>query len=168
MGGSQPYVGMIIIVPYNFAPAGWSFCAGQLVPISENETLFNLIGTNFGGDGQQTFALPNLQSRVAPHTGGGLTFAETGGVESVTLTTNQIPAHTHAAVVSSGTQNSAIPNGSVLAKGPQTYTNTNPQTATLAQTTLSSVGGSQPHSNIKPYLCLNFIISQFGIFPTQT
>jgi microcystin-dependent protein len=144
------------------------FCQGQLLPISENETLFNLIGTTFGGDGQSTFALPNLASRVCPHTGGGLAFAESGGVESVTLTVQQIPQHNHAALCSSGNQNSGIPNGGVLAKGPGTYTNDNPQDSTLANNSLTSVGGSQPHSNIKPFLGLNFIISLFGVFPTPT
>ena len=168
MGGSQPYVGMIIIVGFNFAPVGWSLCQGQLVPISENDTLFNLIGTTFGGDGSQTFALPNLQSRVAPHASSSLLLGESAGAETVTLTTNQIPAHNHVAVVSSGTQSSAIPNNNVLASGPLTYTNTGSQNATLANGTLSTAGGNQPHSNIKPYLCLNFIISLFGIFPTPT
>ena len=168
MGGGQPYVGQIIIVPYNFSPAGWMFCQGQLLPISEYETLFQLIGTTYGGDGNSTFALPNLQSRVAPHVGGGLILAETGGVETVTLTTNQIPIHNHPAVCSSGNQNSGIPNGGGLAKGPQTYTNTHPQDSFLATTSLTNAGGSQPHTNIKPYLALNFIISMFGVFPTPT
>src|SRR5436309_793108 len=92
---AQPYVGEIRIFAGNFAPAGWMFCQGQLLPISENETLFNLIGTTYGGDGQSTFALPDLQSRVPIHQGNGFTLAETGGVESVTLTVNQIPAHSH-------------------------------------------------------------------------
>jgi microcystin-dependent protein len=167
MGGSTPYVGMIIVVPYNFAPAGWMFCQGQLLPISEYETLFNLIGTTYGGDGQSTFALPDLRSRVAVHTGSGLTFGSNGGVEQVALTANQMPAHTHPAQVSSGNQNSAIPNGAVLAKGPQTYTNDHSQNNSLAANCLSSSGGSQPHTNIKPYLGLNFIISLFGIYPSQ-
>ena len=167
MGGSLPYIGMIIVVPYNFAPAGWMFCQGQLLPIAEYETLFQLIGTTFGGDGQSTFGLPNLQSRVAPHTGGGLTFASTGGVEQVTLTVNQMPVHSHAAIASSGNQNSGIPNGGVLAKGPKNYLAGAPD-SNLAATSLSQAGGSQPHDNIKPYLALNFVISLFGVFPSQT
>jgi microcystin-dependent protein len=169
MGGSQPYVGQIIVVPYNFAPSGWMFCQGQLLPISEYETLFNLIGTTFGGDGQSTFALPNLASRVAPHTGGGLSFAESGGVETVTLTSNQIPQHNHVPVGSSGVQNSTVPgNAVVVATGPATYTQNTPDGGFMAPASLSSSGGSQPHSNIKPFLGLNFIISLFGVFPTPT
>ena len=168
MGGSQPYIGMIIVVPYNFAPQGWMCCQGQLLPISEYEALFNLIGTTYGGDGQSTFALPNLQSRVSPHSGGGLNFAVTGGVEQVTLTVNQIPAHSHAALASTQVANSAIPNGGVLAAGgPKTY-GTVAQDSALAPNSLTASGGIQPHDNIKPYLALNFIIALFGIFPSQS
>ncbi|HEY6391653.1 MAG TPA: tail fiber protein [Bryobacteraceae bacterium] len=168
MGGSQPYVGQIIIVPYNFAPAGWMFCQGQLLPISENETLFNLIGTTYGGDGQETFALPSLASRVCPHVGGGMQLAETGGVETVTLTVQQIPQHTHPVLASTQAANSAIPNAGVLAAaGPKTY-GTTAQDSGLAANCLSPSGGSQPHENLQPYLALNYIISLFGVFPTPT
>jgi microcystin-dependent protein len=166
MGGATPYVGMIIVVPYNFAPAGWMFCEGQLLAISQYETLYNLIGTTFGGDGQSTFALPDLRSRVALDLSPDFPFASPGGVEQVVLTISQMPAHTHLAVVSSGNQNSGIPNGGVLAKGPQIYTNNHPQNSTLASASVSLMGSGQPHNNIKPYLGLNFIISLFGVFPT--
>src|SRR5215207_1244432 len=108
---AQPYVGEIRMFAGNFAPAGWMFCAGQLLPISENETLFQLIGTSYGGDGQETFALPDLRGRLPIHQGNGFILAETGGVEQVTLTTQQIPAHAHPLLASNASANSAIPSG---------------------------------------------------------
>src|SRR5262249_55175215 len=116
---AQPYVGEIRMFAGNFAPAGWMFCSGQLLPISENETLFNLIGTTYGGEGQSTFALPNLQSRVPLHQGGGVSLAETGGVEEVTLTVGQIPAHSHPLLGSTDVANGPNPGTSVLARSPQ-------------------------------------------------
>src|SRR5579885_2160608 len=113
---AQPYVGEIRMFAGNFAPAGWMFCEGQLLPISEYETLFNLIGTTYGGDGQSTFALPDLRGRVPIHQGNGFTIAETGGVEEVTLTVSQIPAHNHACVVTSGLANAANPANELLAQ----------------------------------------------------
>jgi microcystin-dependent protein len=169
---AQPYVGEIRIFAGNFAPAGWMFCEGQLLPISEFETLFNLIGTTYGGDGQSTFALPDLRGRIPLHFGNGFTLAETGGVETITLTVAQIPAHTHAFL---GTQNAAsdfTPSTTSLpgiAALPTTtpYGTDAPRT-TLSPSSVSSTGGSQPHNNFQPYLCVNFIISLFGIFPSQT
>jgi microcystin-dependent protein len=156
----------------NFAPAGWMFCEGQLLPISENETLFNLIGTTYGGDGQSTFALPDLRGRVPIHqgTGGGMTYllAETGGVEDVTLTTNQIPNHTHPmAVQQSGTR--ATPKGTIPASSPlRQFTSSAGSLTTMNPNMVGTVGGSQPHTNFMPYLCVDFIISLFGIFPSPT
>jgi microcystin-dependent protein len=166
---AQPYVGEIRIFAGNFAPAGWMFCEGQLLPISENETLFQLIGTTYGGDGASTFALPDLRGRLPIHMGSGFVLAEPGGTENVTLTVNQIPAHSHPLAASSDNASSANASGNVLATTP-TYT---PYIADVANTPLvpSSVGptgGSQPHSNFQPYLCVDFIISLFGIFPSQT
>ena len=166
---AQPYVGEIRIFAGNFAPAGWMFCEGQLLPISENETLFNLIGTTYGGDGQSTFALPDLRGRIPVHQGNGFTLAETGGVEQVTLTVNQVPAHSHAMQALTNNASSVNASGNLLAQIP-TYT---PYIAAspnspLSSNAISSVGGSQPHDNFQPYLCLNFIISLFGIFPSQT
>src|SRR5438067_10509254 len=167
---AQPYVGEIRMFPGNFAPAGWMFCSGQLLAISENETLFNLIGTTYGGDGQETFALPNLQSRVPIHQGNGFALAETGGVESVTLTVQQIPAHTHALLASTaaGAQNN--PSNQVIAASPSIklfIDDTSDSTLNNAAA-VTPVGGSQPHDNLQPYLTINFIISLFGIFPSQT
>ncbi len=166
---AQPYVGEIRMFAGNFAPAGWMFCSGQLLPISGNETLFQLIGTTYGGDGRSTFALPDLRSRVPIHQGNGFVLAETGGVETVTLTTNQIPAHSHALLASASPGTNAAPANAVLAKTTTgfLYINENP-TSNMAVTAITATGGSQPHSNIQPYGCLMYIISLFGIFPSQT
>jgi microcystin-dependent protein len=153
----------------NFAPAGWMFCEGQLLPISENETLFNLIGTTYGGDGQSTFALPDMRGRIPIHMGNGFTLAETGGVETVTLTTQQIPAHTHPMLASADTANTLNPGNSVVAATltATPYFNATPAVPISPQS-VSSVGGNQPHNNFQPYLCVDFIISLFGIFPSPT
>ena len=157
----------------NFAPAGWAFCNGQLMPISENDTLFVLIGTTYGGDGQQTFALPDLQGRLPMHmgTGGGLsprTIGENGGVESVTLTTSQIPNHSHAPLAVSANGNQSTPqNGTWAGVTTSIYTSNPPDTAFNA-TLGTNAGGNQPHDNLMPFLAISFIISLFGIFPTQS
>lgn len=153
----------------NFAPAGWNFCEGQLLPISENETLFQLIGTTYGGDGQETFALPDLRGRIPIHQGNGFILAETGGAEEITLTVNQIPAHSHPLLASS--DGVTVPNisGNVIGT-PLTATPffaANP-TAALSPQSITPIGGSQPHTNFQPYLCVDFIISLFGIFPSPT
>jgi microcystin-dependent protein len=167
---AQPYVGEIRMFAGNFAPAGWMFCEGQLLPISENETLFNLIGTTYGGDGQSTFSLPDLRGRIPIHFGNGTILAETGGVETVTLTVNQIPAHTHAALASLTVAADPNPANNVVGEsrpGGFQFFQDVPNNA-MATTSIASVGGSQPHDNFQPYLCVNFIISLFGIFPTPT
>jgi microcystin-dependent protein len=150
----------------NFAPAGWMFCEGQLLPISENETLFNLIGTTYGGDGQSTFALPDLRGRVPIHMGNGFILAQTGGAEEITLTVNQIPTHNHSFLVSTALVNANTPQNNVLGQNAsfQMYIQ-QPPSVNLATTALGSDGGSQPHTNFQPYLCVDFIISLFGIFP---
>jgi len=152
----------------NFAPAGWMFCEGQLLPISEFETLFNLIGTTYGGDGQSTFALPDLRGRLPIHQGNGFTLAETGGVETVTLTVSQIPAHSHAPLCSSNAGNQSGPGNGVWAvSNSNLYSDVAPNIA-MSPAALGPTGGSQPHDNFMPYLCVDFIISMFGIFPSQT
>jgi microcystin-dependent protein len=166
---AQPYVGEIRMFAGNFAPAGWMFCEGQLLPISENETLFQLIGTTYGGDGQSTFALPDLRGRIPIHQGNGFNLAETGGAEEVTLTVNQIPSHTHPMLASNSNGSTSLPENSLLAKS----TSNEPYTPFTAVTALRAnsvtpVGGSQPHSNLQPFLCIHFIISLFGIFPSPT
>ncbi|MCB1573901.1 MAG: tail fiber protein [Dokdonella sp.] len=166
---SQPYVGEIRLFGGNFAPAGWAFCAGQLLPISENETLFQLIGTTYGGDGQSTFGLPDLRGRVPIHTGSGFVLAETGGVEEVTLTSTQMPVHSHTCVATSSVASDANPGGNVLAQATtfDAYQST-PGALAMAAQSVASVGGNQPHSNMQPFLCVSFIISLFGIFPSPT
>src|SRR5688500_16148191 len=167
---AQPYVGEIRMFGGNFAPAGWMFCEGQLLPISENETLFQLIGTTYGGDGQSTFALPNLQSRVPIHQGNGFVLAESAGVESVTLTIQQIPIHTHAFTASTNNASTANAQGNVLGQIPSytPYISGFAPNSNLAPGSVAPVGGSQPHENLQPYLAINYIISLFGIFPSPT
>jgi microcystin-dependent protein len=172
---AQPYVGEIRMFAGNFAPAGWMFCSGQLLPISENETLFQLIGTTYGGDGQSTFALPDLQGRLPLHMGsfGGQTFqlAQNGGSESVTLTTQQIPIHTHPLLcaASGGIPNSNPKDGFWAATDQMQYSTQAGASPMGTPPMLSDpVGGSQPHENLMPFLCINFIISLFGIFPSPT
>jgi len=159
----------------NFEPNGWYFCDGRSLPISENETLFQLIGTTYGGDGQETFNLPNLQSRVPVHQGtssaSGRSFSigEMSGVDSVTLTTQQIPVHNHAAIGAAVTGdqtslNDALPANSVTITP---YFPAAPDGLFNAGA-IGPAGGSQPHENLQPYLCLNFIISLYGIFPSPT
>src|SRR5436309_3019718 len=168
---AQPYVGGTRRFAGNFAPAGWMFTEGQLLPISEYETLFNLIGTTYGGDGQSTFALPDLRGRIPLHFGNGFTLAETGGVETVTLTVSQIPAHSHALLGTSDPATTTQPGGNLLGKITTAtvfaYGTDNPPTP-LKPNAIGSTGGSQPHNNFQPYLCVDFIISLFGIFPSQT
>ena len=165
---AQPYVGEIRMFGGNFAPAGWMFCAGQLLAISEFDTLFNLIGTTYGGDGQSTFQLPDLRGRLPVHFGNGIIQAETGGVEQVTLTVQQIPAHSHALLGTNNQASSFSPVGQVggitQLASTTAYGTDNPS-LNLSPQAVGSVGGSQPHTNFQPYLCVSFIISMFGIFP---
>jgi microcystin-dependent protein len=166
---AQPYVGEIRMFAGNFAPAGWMFCEGQLLPISENETLFNLIGTTYGGDGQSTFALPDLRGRIPIHQGNGTILAETGGAEEISLTVQQIPAHTHPLLAALLVGNDPNPTNNVLGESSATslFQSAGPS-APMATQSISPVGGSQPHTNLQPYLCIDFIISLFGIFPSPT
>ena len=167
---AQPYVGEIRMFAGNFNPAGWMFCEGQLLPISENETLFQLIGTTYGGDGESTFALPDLRGRIPLHQGNGFILAETGGVEEVTLTTQQIPSHTHPFLASGALGNQGTVAGNLCANsnGALYYIDSTPPNVSMNNASISPVGGSQPHTNFQPYLCINFIISLFGIFPSPT
>jgi microcystin-dependent protein len=167
---SSPFIGEIRMFAGNFAPAGWAFCDGSLIPISENDALFNLIGTTYGGDGQSTFALPDLRSRIPIHVGPGFVQGQSGGAETVTLTTSQIPAHSHVpqAISSPGTQPS--PQGGLWAESTPSlnqYSNVAPS-VTMDPAACGPTGGSQPHDNMVPFLAINFILSLFGIFPSQT
>jgi microcystin-dependent protein len=166
---AQPYVGEIRMFAGNFAPAGWMFCEGQLLSIAENETLFNLIGTTYGGDGQSVFALPDMRGRIPVHQGNSFTLAESSGAEEVTLTVSQMPAHSHPLLASADIASTGNPAGAYLAStavGEKIYSTASP-TIPLAPNMVTSIGGSQPHTNFQPYLCIDFIISLFGIFPTQ-
>ena len=165
---SQPYVGEVRMFAGNFAPAGWMFCEGQVLPISENETLFNLIGTTYGGDGQFTFALPDLRGRIPLHQGNGYSLAEAGGAESVTLTTNQLPAHSHAVRASSAAATAAAGPTGVLATAKTALYGSDPPNRPMAANAVTVAGASQPHDNMAPFLALNFIISLFGIYPSPT
>jgi microcystin-dependent protein len=165
---AQPYVGEIRMFAGNFAPAGWMFCEGQLLPISENETLFQLIGTTYGGDGESTFALPDLRGRVPIHQGNGFILAETGGAEEITLTVNQIPAHAHPWLVSEAPAAALTPGGNMPAEATKRFYFAPPPSNPMAPQSVGSTGGSQPHTNFQPYLCVDFIISLFGIFPSPT
>jgi microcystin-dependent protein len=166
---AQPYIGEIRMFAGNFAPAGWMFCQGQLLPISEYETLFVLLGTTYGGDGESTFALPDLRGRVPVHQGNGFTLSQTGGVEHVTLTQSQIPSHSHPLLATLNAGDQADPLNNVMAQNAavQIFIEDVP-TANAGASTVTAVGGSQPHNNFQPYLCVDFIISLFGLFPSQT
>jgi microcystin-dependent protein len=168
----QPIIGEIRMFAGNFAPAGWAFCNGQLLPISENDALFTLIGTTYGGDGQESFALPDLRSRVPIHQGTGpdgtnYVLGETGGVEQVTLTIQQIPVHNHALIATTQLGSVANPGGNILAQTPGAitpYIELDPE-QNMNNNAVAPVGGSQPHTNLQPYLAVNYILSLFGIFP---
>jgi microcystin-dependent protein len=168
---SQPYVGEIRLFAGNFAPAGWGFCDGSLQAIAENETLFQLIGTTYGGDGQNTFALPDLRSRFPVHMGSlsGVTYqiGEPGGVEQVTLNSTTLPLHNHAAGCTDAAGNNANPAGGIPAvNAVASAYGAVPPNVGMNPAIIGNAGGNQPHNNIQPYLCVSFIISFFGIFPS--
>jgi microcystin-dependent protein len=177
---SEPFVGEIRMFGGNFAPAGWALCNGQILNISTNTPLFSILGTNFGGNGQSTFGLPNLQGRVPIHWGNGAglspyTLGQNAGVETVTLTQNQTPAHSHLInCVNGSNANSTKPSGaypgaitsSVTTTKVDAYSSAAPDTQMNAAA-VSAIGGSQPHPNIQPYLCVTFIIALQGIFPSR-
>jgi len=166
---SEPYIGEIRMVGFNFAPQGWAFCDGSLQSITENPTLFNLIGTTYGGDGQETFALPNLMGRVAVHTGGGddYVIGQQGGVETVTLNLEEIPAHSHSLMAQGAPGNVTNPAGSVWAKSALDQYSTSAPSTTMASS-LQTVGGTQPHDNMGSYAVISFVISLFGVYPSQS
>ncbi len=171
---SDQFLGEIRIFPFNFPPKGWAFCNGQLMPLSQNTALFSLLGTTYGGDGKSTFALPDLRGRIPIHHGQGAglqnyILAEAGGAEQITLTQQQIPAHTHPLLATTAVGTAASPQGGVLAaSGSSNVYRQGPSSVALSNQTVGPVGGSQPHTNLQPYLCITFIISLFGIFPSPT
>ncbi len=163
---STPFLGEIKIVSFNFPPKGWAFCNGQLLPINQNQALFSLLGTTYGGDGQTNFALPNLQGRVPFHIGNGFTQGQRGGEETHTLIQSELPAHTHFPVGSSNTANAVSPANNVWASLSSGGYSSTPNT-TLNPASITNTGGSQPHNNMSPYLVLNFCIALQGIFPSR-
>ncbi|HUK61884.1 MAG TPA: tail fiber protein [Dongiaceae bacterium] len=168
------WIGEVALVAFNFAPQGWALCNGQLLPIATNTALFSLLGTTYGGDGQTTFALPDLRSRVPIHQGQGpglsnYVMGQVGGNETATLTVNQIPSHTHAAMADATNGSSDTPTGLVVARNaagvPQYGSN---PTVALAPQAIASTGGSQPHTNVQPYLTMNYVIALSGYFPSRS
>lgn len=176
VNGTQPYIGEIAIFAGNFAPVGWAFCDGSLLLISEYSALYQLIGTTYGGDGQSTFALPDLRGRAPMHAGAGPALTsrvggEMGGTEEVTLTTQQIPNHNHVLGVSTTPGTTASPQGAVPADGGNGSAQYTQDTASLQKQpaqVMGAVGGSLPHENMQPYLAVTYIISLFGVFPSQS
>jgi microcystin-dependent protein len=181
---SEPFLGEIKIISWNFPPKGWAFCNGQLLPINQNQALFAILGTTYGGNGQTNFALPNLQGRVPAHIGNGITLGQLGGESAHTLNIQELPAHTHALVGDNIGADTTLVNGNtpassvMVAQGiaAQTNGNTTPVTiyaaasganSTMNPAAIAATGGNQPHENMSPYLVLNFVIALQGIFPSQ-
>jgi microcystin-dependent protein len=162
---AEPYLAEIRIFSFNFPPKGWALCNGQLLPINQNQALFSLLGTVYGGDGRINFALPNLQGRMPVHVGNGILLGQVGGETAHTLSISEMPAHTHAAVGSSTPANLGVPTGNLWATGNAAY-NPTPNT-TMNPACVLPVGGSQPHENMSPYLVVFFCIALQGIFPSQ-
>ena len=164
---SEPFLGELRLVPFDFAPRGWALCEGQLLPINQNQALFALLGTTYGGNGQTNFALPNLRGRVPVHEGSGHTLGEAAGSTSVTINIQQLPTHLHALNVSNTGNGGIVNTGNILGNaGSQVYTGPQALVA-MNPGTVTNVGGSQPHNNMMPYLVLNFIIALQGIFPSR-
>jgi microcystin-dependent protein len=170
----DPFVAEIRIFPFNFAPKGWAFCDGQILPLSQNTALFSLLGTTYGGDGKSNFALPNLQGSVPMHPGQGPGLSlhdlgETGGSETVSLLESEIPAHSHIFSVSTqlGLENSPQDQNLAMGDGINLYAAPNPLVSMSAQA-LAPAGGDQPHNNMQPYLTLNFCIALQGVYPPRT
>lgn len=166
---SEPFLGEIRLMSFNFPPKGWAFCNGQLLPINQNQALFALLGTTYGGDGRVNFALPNLQGRVPLHDGNGHLLGERAGQSAHALTTAELPIHTHGVAVSpSATGGSASPSGNVLGGANNAYAPPGGTPTTLAPATVGATGGSQPHDNMQPYLVISFCIALQGIFPSAS
>src|SRR5260221_215278 len=163
---SQPFLGEIKIISWNFPPKGWSFCNGQLLPINQNQALFSILGTTYGGDGRTTFALPNLQGRAPVHVGNGISLGQLGGETTHTINVSELPAHKHVPLGNSQPANSGTPTGNLWAKGASSNFGAAPDVA-MSAGSIVATGGSQAHENMSPYLVLNFIIALQGIFPSR-
>jgi len=163
---SEPFLGEIKIISWNFPPKGWTFCNGQLLLINQNQALFSILGTTYGGDGIQTFGLPNLQGRSPVHVGNGIVLGEQGGETSHTLNISELPAHTHVPVGSADSPSAPGATGNLWATGNAQVFAAN-SNAPMNLQCIQAAGGSQPHENMSPYLVLNFVIALQGIFPSQ-
>jgi microcystin-dependent protein len=163
---SEPFLGEIKIISWNFPPKGWAFCNGTLLPINQNQALFSILGTTYGGDGRVNFGLPNLQGRVPMHVGNGIMLGELGGEVTHTLNISELSAHTHVPVGSSHAADVASPLGALWAAGNTSQYGPTPNTSMRPDLVLAA-GGNQPHENMSPYLVLNFVIALQGIFPSQ-
>ena len=163
---SEPFLGEIKIISWNFPPKGWAFCDGQLLPINQNQALFSILGTTYGGDGMRTFGLPNLDGRTPFHVGNGIVLGEMGGETTHTLNISELPAHNHVPAGSSNNANLPSALGNVWGSASVNPFTPNPNNA-MNPSTVSIIGGNQPHENMSPYLVLNFIIALQGIFPSQ-
>jgi microcystin-dependent protein len=164
---SEPFLGEIKIVSFNFPPKGWAECNGQFLPINQNQALFSLFGTTFGGDGRTTFALPNLRGRAPMHGGAGHTLGEVGGEENHTLVSNEMPAHTHTLTAAGVQGSTGSPLGNFLSSSLDLIYITPQSLVPLNPATVANAGGSQAHQNMQPCLVLNFIVALQGIFPSQ-
>jgi microcystin-dependent protein len=164
---AEPFLAEIRIFSFNFPPKGWALCNGQLLPINQNQALFALCGTTYGGDGRVNFALPNLQGRVPIHQFGGHTIGEAAGTSAVTITQQTMPTHLHGLMASSSAANAVLPGSNVLAQAPQQVYVAAANLTPMNASSVTNVGGSQPHDNMEPYLVLNFCIALQGIFPSQ-
>lgn len=163
---SEPFLSEIKLLSFNFPPKGWAYCNGQFLPINQNQALFALLGTTYGGNGQTTFALPDLRGRVPIHMGSGHTLGERAGASAHTLSTAQLPAHTHVALGSETPSETNVPTGASLGMRANAYAAPGNLVA-MGPSSVTNVGGSQPHLNMQPYLTLNFCIALQGIFPSQ-
>jgi microcystin-dependent protein len=163
-----PYLGEIRVISFNFAPKGWALCNGQLLPINQNQALFSILGTTYGGDGRVNFALPDLRGRAAMHAGNGFTLGERGGEEAHTLTISELPAHVHTPQADPGLPTLTSPAGNLWAKqSTNGYTTSLASPVAMSPQSISSAGGSQPHANLPPFGVLNFIIALQGVFPSR-
>ncbi|HEV7376756.1 MAG TPA: tail fiber protein [Pyrinomonadaceae bacterium] len=164
-----PYMGEIKMISWNFAPKGWAFCDGQLLPINQNQALFSIMGTTYGGNGQTTFGLPDLRGRTPVYIGGtaGFTLGEVSGETAHTLTSSEMPAHIHFANAGDAAGTQPVPNGAYLARNVNLTYSAAANLTPLAPTAVSNVGGSQPHDNMMPYLVINFIVALVGVFPSR-